>query len=299
MSGNLHHYCSSPTFYSIIKNGKVWLSPLSDSNDVEEGSYISTVFSELCDELMFPDGISDVVKVLVSTFKNSTEGFGLCLSEASDLLSQWRAYAKDGTDFSIGFSEEGLTRRYDELFFGASCFELKKVSYEHSQARAMLEPFVHEIKLLADEFGCFVRVRSNLTVHSAIKSFENRESSFGKVFEGKVPDAAAKMMKLLEAIRGIHFRIYDFKVASFSEEREHRILRYRQRDHFEEIKYVVLNDKIKPYIEVELIGDATEALTEVVLGPKNKSNVDWVRAFLKANGFGNVSTRRSSIVSYR
>jgi len=296
---NIFHYCSNSTFSSIIGTGKLRLSPLSESNDSGEGSYIASVFSEMCDVADIDPSLRDVSKVLVSTFKNSTEGFGLCLSEVGDLLSQWRAYAKDGTGFSLGFSDEFLKQKFDNVFFGSKFFEVAKVCYDRSLLEEMLDPIVVRVASLSKEFGSFVKIKEKISIEAAIRHFEDRETSLGFVFDPLVADAHVKMIVLLEVLSEMHFKIYNYKSPAFSEEREHRILRHRQREHFDEIQYFSADDKIKPYIEVELKGDAKNALVEVILGPKNRSNIDWVRAFLVSKGFGHVSVRKSFASSYR
>jgi Protein of unknown function (DUF2971) len=296
---SLFHYCSNQTFFSIFRNAKLWLSPITASNDSDEGSYISSVFFEMCDEADIRPKLRDVSKVLVSTFKSSTEGFGLCLSEAGDLLSQWRAYAGDGEGFSVGFSSEALQDTYQQQFFGKGCFELKKISYSKAEAREMLRPVVEKIAQISSDLGDFVELAKGYSVEKAIAAFQSRNASLGKVFTSLDPDSHLKLMTIMEAMRPIHFRIYDFKSASFHEEREHRILRFRQRDHFDEIRYTAATNQIRPYIEVDLSGSAMRSVVEVITGPKSKSNIDWVSAFLKSCNFHHVKVRKSEITSYR
>jgi hypothetical protein len=280
----LYHYCSNQTFFSIFKTEKLWLSPITASNDADEGNYTSSIFSQMCDEAEIRPKTREVSKVLASTFKSSTEGFGLCLSEAGDLLSQWRAYAEDGAGFSIGFSTEALQNSYQHQFFGKTCFELKKVSYSKAEVREMLRPIVKKIEEISKNFGDFVELSEGYSVEKAIISFESRHTSLGTVFKSLKADSHLKMMNLMDVMSPIHFRIYDFKSISFHEEREHRILRYRQRDHFDEVNYAALGGQIKPYIEVDLSGEAKKSVVEVLVGPKSKSNLDWISAFLKSCG---------------
>ncbi|MDP2064189.1 MAG: DUF2971 domain-containing protein, partial [Phaeovulum sp.] len=53
---------------------------------------------------------------------------GFCLSEESDLLSQWRGYAQDGAGFSVSFSVEKLKHIIDAADRGYR-LALKTVSY--------------------------------------------------------------------------------------------------------------------------------------------------------------------------
>lgn len=40
MIGQLHHYCSSAVFLSIVRNKEIWLTDLSLSNDRAEGVWM-------------------------------------------------------------------------------------------------------------------------------------------------------------------------------------------------------------------------------------------------------------------
>lgn len=263
-----------------------------------EGRVLGRVFNQLLRETGLPPDVVDVASVMVEGYANSTEGFALCLSENGDLLSQWRAYGKDGSGIAIGFSPDVLSKDFGGVNFGAGFCELTKVEYGEEGLREDLRPLANSIFNDFAEFGKFVGLRSGVTKEEALSLLADREVE-AQVFTSSHPRAAELLDRLLKALAPLHFKIYQTKPDDFHEEREWRLLRYRHKVALPDIEYFADDRSVRPYITSLIADPAKEAIQEVVLGPKHISNVNWVRAFLTSVGLSHVRVVRSKIGSYR
>lgn len=121
-----YYYCSLSTFLNIIKNKQVYLSdPLKMNDSLEIKWYLEKLNNEARalnrQEFDLPDSIFEKMKSrshLDFTFEEFMEKLDSrgqrsiyisCFSKNPDLLSQWRAYAEDGTGVSIGFDLNKLS----------------------------------------------------------------------------------------------------------------------------------------------------------------------------------------------
>ena len=79
----------------MLESRAIWLSSLSLSNDSMEGKLVADIISEMARN----DGLNafdqQQLRDHLARFDQFFDGFGFCLSEEGDLLSQWRGYADD------------------------------------------------------------------------------------------------------------------------------------------------------------------------------------------------------------
>lgn len=295
----LYHYCSTQTGLAILQSRTFRLSALSAANDSMEGRVLGRVFAQLLSATGLPPDVVDVASVIVEGYPDSTEGFAFCLSEKGDTLSQWRAYGADGSGISIGFSAEFLGKDFGQVNFGTQFFELKKIEYGEDKLRRTLQPFADEVAEKFAKYGSFVRLGDGVTRGQALSALADRTADVQGLFEGDSSDTADILSQLLKTLAPLHFRIYETKPLSFSEECEWRLVRYRHRVALPEVEYFADKYTIKPFISCLIADPAREAIREVVLGPKHSSKPDWVRAFLASVGLPHVLVKRSTIESYR
>lgn len=134
-----YYYCSLNTFLNIIKNKQIYLSdPLKMNDTLEIKWYLKNLENEdrLYRELDF-DVAESVLENLKSdsgldftleefkeilNYKGQRSAYISCFSKEPDILSQWRAYAENGTGVSIGFD-------LDKLSIASNIFH-KEVIYE-------------------------------------------------------------------------------------------------------------------------------------------------------------------------
>ncbi len=102
----LYHYCSPVGFERIITSRRIWLSNIFYMNDNLEHHWFRQKALRFIEASQLPQiSIEDKVDIFELLSQDRPDDiFCLCLSEESDLLSQWRAYSDDGTGFAIGFN---------------------------------------------------------------------------------------------------------------------------------------------------------------------------------------------------
>lgn len=295
----LYHYCSTQTGFAILQSRTFRLSPLSAANDSLEGRVLSKIFAQLLRETSLPQGVVDVASVIVAGYADSTEGFAFCLSESGDLLSQWRAYARDGTGISIGFSSDFLIRDYGPVNFGKAFYELLQVSYGEAELRDSLAPIARQVEDEFCSYGEFVALKDELTRQDAVRVLADREAETHGLFLARNESSPALLSQLLKTLAPLHFRIYGTKPKTFHEEREWRLLRYRHRTSLSEIEYFAGETSIRPFIPCLMADPAREAIREIILGPKHQTDLNWMRSFLQHVGLGHVKVLPSEHESYR
>lgn len=269
----LYHYCSNDAFCSIINNKTVRLSSLRLSNDRTEGTVVSKVFEALAaDDPERVDGFSSYVKELESPY----HALGFCLSEADDLLSQWRGYADDGAGFSIGFSREYLESfaEQEELCCQIHSGRFLKVEYDLKKQKELLRSLYEKMKYPAARGGIELPVRGSAQeINRKVDAF--RECNL------------LKMMVLAPELYGV-------KDEPFSEEVEWRIvvpLREMDLTNYG-CHYRMRGGQLVPYKDIAI---KESAIMHVIIGPKNPNSEQDVKCFLESQGFGKLHVTKSEI----
>lgn len=115
----LYHYCSTPTFLSVLESGALRFSDANMMNDSEEGRYGYTLFERAANELLelaknkpslegLESDFFDHVDACLSPKQLHSHPVIACFSKAPDVLSQWRAYAQDGEGWALGFDGNAI-----------------------------------------------------------------------------------------------------------------------------------------------------------------------------------------------
>lgn len=131
----LYHYCATETFLSILRHRSIWMSSLNLTNDSTEGKVMIRSILRYAALRGVYNGLERWLEQALGMI-NAGETFGFCLSEQSDLLSQWRGYADDGRGVSIGFRTGYLTDCANASLrqnMGADSFRLEGVIYDDEQ----------------------------------------------------------------------------------------------------------------------------------------------------------------------
>lgn len=272
----IYHYCDLNAFLNIIGHRKLWLSAANNLNDYNEVNWFVDKVSS---------GLSEAVTSENGRFLQEFWGYRreycpmpfICsFSKEGDLLSQWRAYAGDGSGVAIGFNRECFP--FDGKWPatglpGNGGLGLRDVIYD--------EPT--QMRVVAD-------VR--------------------KFVESPTEDEQVRATKYLEAATLINQYSPFCKNPAFQEEQEVRIVHSPMitgndkgdtnvYGGISSLKHRVSGAGLTSYFDFDFseCGDDM-AMVEVVLGPKCKMSKFDIETFLSVNGYGRVPFRRS-MASYR
>lgn len=234
----LYHYCSTETFSSIVGNRSIRLSSLTMSNDSREGAVILEVLLSLAREADLNPTLQLRLERQLRQAYDFFDGFGFCLSEDGDLLSQWRGYADDGRGVSIGFNKQYFERMSSTLQErDERGFAIKRVIYDHDGQREVATEHFGRIKELLER-GAF-------------------QSGLGSLLIPTTEEDRAAVKKATEdghfAVLLAMLRMFEVKNPAFSEEREWRLISFISRKGSEDkIKFRACGDKLVPYLEFAL-----------------------------------------------
>lgn len=216
------------------------------------------------------------------------DGLGFCLSEAGDLLSQWRAYAADATGVSIGFSKD-----YLEQFAEASRtqdkagFTLQKVEYDPELQERLIKPTYMELKALINAGAFKYPIKRTLLGARSEDEIKRDDEKYKVAF-----------WQLSQRVLMLFAELFLLKTRGFREEREWRLVSYLVKSGDDICSFRALNDRIVPCRPYELPESASGSIVEVILGPKNTTPNYVIESFLKQGGFANVKILRSE-ATYR
>lgn len=157
-----YYYCSLDTFLTILKNKEIYLSdPLKMNDKLEIRWYLDRLnddnkedaFDSVFERMRIRSGLKfsfdDLLNCL--NFKGQRSVYISCFSKKQDLLSQWRAYADDGTGVSIGFDLNKLVI--------ADNFWIENIEYTNNIVENERES---DVEIVADTIGTVIR-KNNIT----------------------------------------------------------------------------------------------------------------------------------------
>lgn len=283
LPNTLYHYCPTEAFLSIIQKKEIWLSYLKLSNDSKEGK----LASKAIDRLAKDDNLDEIIKnrliLSIDLLQNIYDGFGFCLSAEGDLLSQWRAYAANGTGISIGFSRKFFTNTESESEF----FGFEQVKYKDNEHNEIVRNTYNEIKKHI-EYGAFNPNPQKNYLSPQTENDINKETlRIKKEYE-------LAIIKLQKLFPGIYF----LKPENFQEEKEWRLVfSFPVQDLIKNIQYRHNNNIISPY-KVIKINKPRESIDEIILGPKHETPHKVIKNLLKKHGFIDIPIKPSEL-SYR
>jgi len=261
-TNQLYHYCSNQSLISIVKSSSIRLCSLKLSNDSLEGKLATKLLIDLATEHKLPEEKIKLIEQAFLILDNFYDGFGFCLSEKPDLLSQWRGYADDGKGVCIGFSKSLL-----ESFEGTL---LNKVEYAHNEHEKIITPLFSEIFKLINDGHLNYPSRGGLLTTKSDDEFELETQRFQNANNQLMVHAFSLFPKL-----------YSMKSDAFSEEKEWRIFKLMEKE-FDECDFFARSDHIVPFTALTLPSNCIE---KIILGPKNRTPPDVLKNMLTASGF--------------
>jgi len=184
----MYHYCDLNAFLSIISNKRLWLSSARNMNDYMEISWFMDKFETKL--------ISEIEQSLANEFIkfiriNNPTPYICSFSKNGDLLSQWRAYASDGSGISIGFE--------------STCFGIR-----------------HTIPFPNNDISYVIGIAEVL--YDTIKQDSFINQAISKLKSSEIKDPSKKKGLFYEALKIINGMACISKNPAFSEENELRII---------------------------------------------------------------------------
>lgn len=275
----IYHYTDINGFFNIVKHKKLWLSGPHNLNDHQELHWayrkIENTFTRL-EGKFNPEHLQSLWQMI---FLNKTTPFTCSLSSDGDLLSQWRAYAKDGVGVAIGFNGDLLPNTSSLPRYTAAVQDsitTLKVQYDEEIQNSTIEQIVV----------------------STLESMSNNENVQPEIFT----IGAAHKLNGLATI---------YKNNAFREECEWRIIhtplitgninsnKTNVIAGISELKHRVSNNKLISFFEydfTELISKGI--ITDLILGPKCVVERYDLDLFLTTSGLESLNVTQSS-ATYR
>lgn len=252
----------------MLRSSTLHLTALSLSNDFLEGRWLQRLLRRKAEREAWN---KEVIEKLTERMDRALiPAVGFCMSAKPDILSQWRGYADNGAGCAVGIRSDVL------------------------QSMRNLEepnPRPHLHKVIYDEHGQEVMLDQVIDRMPRGVEFES----------SRMPP---EYFRMIDATLDI---LYVLKNPAFAEEEEWRLIDLSQvpsvdrnfgRANIEEVwppgfKYKPGRAGIVPYIEVPLRSwDAP--IAHVVIGPRNDTPGQVLRAMLKEMGFEGVRIDKSS-----
>lgn len=276
----LYHYCSSPAFHAIVGSKTIWLSSLRQSNDSAEGRMVAYAAKRLAAKDGLTHELTEHVLAAIANMENLWAGLGVCLSEDGDLLSQWRAYAADGSGVAIGFDRDYVNWLVESSRGTDTDLELHQVEYEFQAHEQLVMPAYLKLRQLLESGADFPP--------GALPEFRDAEDLKIVELNGRLA-----ILTLLRAAMDAFNGIFSLKHPAFKEENEWRLLHLHGLSPAHPCHFRAVSGGIVPFKTCLLRDSGRSRIAEVVLGPRHTTPVPVVEDYLAQQGFPDVKVRRS------
>lgn len=260
-----YHYCSAESFMSIIKNKTLRLCDILHMNDKTELLHGERLFDDILKDATIDDFKKEAIRSIYYAIRERMVLLAMSFSANDDQLSQWRGYADDAKGFCIGF---------EAIHFNNLPVHLLQIEYDIEAQRRLILDYLCEI-------------------------------------ESRLPDDLAFDVNDADSIASLQELFSSMKDPSFSEEREFRVLHVlgenedgalydsfldsSYKDYIKnEICFQIKNNVPVPYLDIYYFLEKSKMpIKQVVIGPKNHSEVSDIEHFLQTNGIKGVIISKS------
>lgn len=272
-NSTLFHYCSTETFLSIVQNKCLWFSDINTMNDYGEMHWGYENFEIAAGQVMETVGREFLDKIDEILHKSQTVILPMIcsLSTDGDVLSQWRAYADNGTGLALGMNSEKLA---------ALSINMGGIEYDQNKQISCIRAAILAIHDVynnmpdKDRNAFFFDECAKLSVD--LNYFKNPAFS------------EEKEVRMVRAVNVIEEK-GDWKLKDSGGTGE-RKSRKKLPVEFRSAK----NGGIISYVKVPLTGLGNELFTEVILGPKSINNGREISMVLNAAGYKNCKIKKST-----
>ncbi len=260
----MYHYTDINGLLGIIRDRIIWATDIRYLNDSMEYKYGLERYNQVLNSR------SDKDKHII--VPSDYTRYAICFSELADLLSQWRAYSKDGYGYCIGFQSDSLLSDIEETVFFPKFGE---VLYDEDR----IDKYINmELDTIDQKFLDFQSRAIRLAEYQANK-LEKKQSESDSDFDTRKHYTIFKPMEKyayresVQRLQDIREDIIGFcKALGFSEEKEFRILLSLLDNRL--LKFRNRGGILVPYIEIHLQNKIKDLITEIYIGP----NLDFEMA---------------------
>lgn len=243
----VYHYCSVETFLNIIRNATLRLTDVEKSNDYAERTFMEALIIEELQKQSEQTALGYIFNQMIEenyrTLYSNANLYACCFSEEKDLLSQWRAYAGNGTGVAIGFSGKYLERTDQDLYG----LKFRKVNYDPEQHRIYAKEQVE-------------------TIIKSMEAGKNFFAAMGDVFENRIEENSCRKKPAFAEEK--EWRL------SIAMSPEARIGRTGVFQDFtlSEIKVYSKKDQLVTYFDLSFEKIKQQFIKEIVIGPDCKAD---------------------------
>lgn len=269
MPTELFHYTKERVLQSVLQRGLVWAGNVRTMNDFREIEHAADIMRPIVEAAsaahsgsQLVDDLREVGLRVLRPAEMNSEVFAFCLSEAHDLLSQWRAYTGDGEGYELAFDTAGLTAALLRSF---PSYAALRVEYDEAEQVARVEPIIEEVFRLAAKWG-------------------------PQLDPGDRDEAKARFAAFLAS--QLAASIVSFKHPGFHEEREWRIVSMvRNND-----SAIRRRADGRSHVEIDLRVDGWLPVTRLTAGPKcAEDSMARTRDLLASTGYDALPFAKSTI----
>lgn len=264
-----YHYTTIESFMSIVETGKLRLTNTLNQNDYTEAVYIDSIVHSLMGKYknQYPSGFWEE---FISSHRLEGNVYTTSFSKDDDSLSQWRAYAGDGSGVAIGLNLDSFANKietdshnffdlWDELTYS-------NVEYDEEVQRQYVEDV---LKWGVDELkngNWYLPALSNTLWHKL--DAMGIKVKHPKFFE----EHEVRLIKLANRIQN--------ESGGFFYETESQ-------------KVIWKNGKYGLSRCIEISIDLSASIHEIVIGPKLFGNIESIRYFLMDHNIHGKNLKRS------
>jgi hypothetical protein len=260
----LFHYTTADGLLGILTDRALWATDATYLNDASEFRYADELVREALRGLNVDStGTLDLKGFLFSDFLlDSMACHVACFCEDGDLLSQWRAYGRDGMGYAIGFD----VRKLRTSNGGDAMPYLGRVVYQRNDQMSIIERLLKET--LQPLIGNDVIIHHAEMAVRAVMASATPEG-IGRVIEETTAQFDNRLTEtlrrpLVEAVRGLLAVRAFLKFPAFSEESEWRLVSMERLDN-PDLLFRTSRGMLVPRVRFEF-GDSFP-ITSIRVGP--------------------------------
>jgi hypothetical protein len=268
----VYHYCSVENFLKIIQSKELWLFNSKKMNDYLETNWINHLIDDKLSKIKEKITKEKLDTIIQHYNLNKWWSYLICFSKDGDVLSQWRAYSKDGTGVSIGFNENdfGIEKKIPVL--GAHweiSTGLCDCIYDDEEQRNIINNILDVEKINSSDITYAAIMAIKLRPYSLV--FKNQ-----KFYEER-------------EVRLIH-------IPSILTDKDNKSIIM---NNISEVDFMTKGNDISSFFKLKLRDKfSSNLIPNIILGPKNRMEPDDLMFFLAENGLTETQVEYSK-ASYR